>query len=77
MVTKAAQACANSVTDEELNKGMLYPDVNRLREVSLNVAVATANQAIEEGLSNTPKEGLEERGHQSAWQPAYPIIEPE
>ncbi len=49
------QCLANFVTDEELEKGMCFPRVSKIREVALHVATAVANQALEEGLCRDSK----------------------
>ncbi len=64
MVTAAAKALARCVHDEELERGLLYPDVSRLREVSLHVADSVSRQAEEEGLAT--------HGPQfETWNPVY------
>eukprot|EP00501_MAST-03F_sp_TOSAG23-6_P001832 GSMAST32.ASY1.ANO1.1910.1 assembled CDS len=50
MVYSCAVACAESVSEDELNKGMVFPDLDRIREVSLNVGTATVTAAAKEGL---------------------------
>ena len=51
MFTAAASALAESLTDEELERGQLYPEVSRLREVTRRVAVAVLEQARTEGVA--------------------------
>jgi malate dehydrogenase (oxaloacetate-decarboxylating)(NADP+) len=46
MLYLAAQACTDSMTSEEIAQGRTFPDIKRIREVSLAVAIAV----IEEGL---------------------------
>ena len=74
MVTVASQACADSATQEELDQGMLYPAIERLREVSANVALAVANQAIQDGITNTTTQQVSQALKQALWDPAYPQI---
>jgi malate dehydrogenase (oxaloacetate-decarboxylating)(NADP+) len=38
MIYASAEALSQSVTDEEVDKGLLYPDITRIREVSVTVA---------------------------------------
>lgn len=47
----AAQAVANSLSDEELRADKVVPDRDRLREVSLNVATAVVMEAQNMGLA--------------------------
>ena len=49
MLHAAAEACANSVSDAEMARGQVFPDVERIRDVSLNVAVATVESALKDG----------------------------
>ncbi len=77
MVTVAAQACANSVSEEELDQGMLYPNIERLREVSANVAREVANQAVTDGITNMDPAQIDSTLARSMWEPTYPTIEAE
>ncbi|MEM7100956.1 MAG: NAD-dependent malic enzyme [Pseudomonadota bacterium] len=74
MVTAAAAACAESVTQDELDQGMLYPAIERLRDVSANVAKAVALQASAEGLSNIDESSINTSIDQVMWQPDYPEL---
>lgn len=51
MFVAAARALSAQVTDADLEVGRLYPDLTRLREVSVRVAEAVAQVAVEEGLA--------------------------
>ena len=66
MVTAASRACAEAVSDAELAEGMLYPDIARLREVSIQVAAAVA-QAAGKDIST---DDIAKR----MWSPEYPAI---
>ena len=74
MVSAASLAAAESVTDEELANGMLFPEISRLRDVTINVARAVANKAIDDGFANTTREDIESRLQNGLWQPDYPTI---
>ena len=74
MVSAASLAAAESVTDEELANGMLFPEISRLRDVTINVARAVANKAIDDGFANTTREAIESRLQNGLWQPDYPTI---
>ncbi|KAI8975413.1 malic enzyme, NAD binding domain-containing protein [Mycotypha africana] len=58
MIYEAAKALANSLTEDEIAQGWLYPSLKRIREVSAKVATAVCEQAIREKLA-TSKELLE------------------
>ena len=74
MVSTAARAVAECVSDDERAVNMLYPAIARLREVSLEVARAVAVQAIEQGHSNQSPEGLKSRIEAEMWVPDYGVI---
>ncbi len=48
MLNAAVDALSSAVTDEELSAGLLYPAMNRLREVSLRVAAAVQARAVDD-----------------------------
>lgn len=51
MFLKAAQVLAEMVTPNDFEKGCIYPELTRIREVSFNIAVAVAEQAYEKGIA--------------------------
>lgn len=51
MFQAAAGAVAGSVADEDLALGRLFPDLERIRDVSLAIAVAISRVAFEQDLS--------------------------
>ena len=55
MFLTAARTLAGALTPEELESGRIYPPLTRIREVSKQIAVATANLAYDLGLANGPK----------------------
>jgi malate dehydrogenase (oxaloacetate-decarboxylating) len=71
MISVAANALAEAVTEDELQRGLLYPAVKRLREVSAQVAVAVMKQAAEEGRC-VGEDNYEQRVEQAMWLPRYP-----
>lgn len=80
MLYVAAKALANFVTDEELAEGKVFPHISKIREVSHRVAVAVANEAVEQGLATslTDKdiEHLEQFVARKMYDPIYvPVIE--
>jgi len=48
----AAKVLASCVSEEDLALGRIYPDLNRIREVSTAIAIAVADVAFERGLTN-------------------------
>ena len=49
----------------------LLPPVTALREVSIAVARAVAQQACREGLTDCPEDAIEPAIHAKMWQPRY------
>jgi malic enzyme len=47
---EAARALASELSSDELDNGLLYPPISRLRQVSLNVATKLIPKAAELGL---------------------------
>ncbi len=72
MITEAAQALADTVTDEELANGLLYPSVQRLSEVTTIVAARIAKCAVEEGLARQVPDDIAKAIEASIWKPVYP-----
>lgn len=74
MVSAASAAAANSMTEQELADGMLFPEISRLRDVTKQVAHAVASKAIDDGYANTTKDVVEDLLENGLWQPDYPEI---
>ena len=55
MFLTAARIVANEVSEVDLQFGRVYPPLPRIREVSLNVAVAVAEVAYANGLAARPR----------------------
>ena len=55
MFLAAASTLAKSVDDNELALGSMYPKLTRIREVSLDIAVAVAEVAYEQGLAQAER----------------------
>jgi malate dehydrogenase (oxaloacetate-decarboxylating)(NADP+) len=51
----AASALAHQVTEEYLAQGTIFPPLSRIREVSLGIATAVAQEAYDSGLATAPK----------------------
>ncbi len=72
MFLAAAKALAAQVSAADLESGMIYPTLTRMRECSHAVACATAAQAVKEGLADEEiMENLEQRVQQAMWVPEY------
>jgi malic enzyme len=71
MFSASAQALAQAVTDEELARGLLYPSISRLREVSVLVAIAVIEQAVNEGQCESPADDLSAYVRGAMWEPRY------
>ncbi|MEM7411104.1 MAG: NAD-dependent malic enzyme [Myxococcota bacterium] len=56
MFLAAAAALAGEVSPEEISNGSLYPDLPRIREVSVSIARAVAEQAHRDELASAPAE---------------------
>ena len=76
MANAGSRALARQVTDEECEAGLLFPSVQRLREVSYEIAVAVARQAAQEGVSPVADSEIERRVRQEMWEPNYPEYAP-
>lgn len=76
MLSVAARELAASVSDDELERGLLYPAVHRLRDVSARIAVAVIEQAVAEGNGEAPADDLAEFVAQVMWKPVYPEYVP-
>jgi malate dehydrogenase (oxaloacetate-decarboxylating) len=77
MFTVAAETLASEVNDAEIERGLLYPGLRRLRQVSRRIAVATAAKAARDGVAPShPQEELERRAAAQMWEPVYPRLVP-
>jgi malate dehydrogenase (oxaloacetate-decarboxylating) len=75
--TAAAEALAGALTDEEMGSGLLFPAIDRLREVTREVASAVGRQAIaEEQGPPHAEEDVSARVAAAMWSPDYPEIVP-
>ncbi len=72
MISATATALAAEVTPDELDRGMVYPDIGRLREVSRVVAAAVMRAASEEGVGDALHDNeIEARIRAATWEPIY------
>ncbi|MCH8142292.1 MAG: NAD-dependent malic enzyme [Proteobacteria bacterium] len=72
MVSAAAYALAEQVTESELKRGLLFPAVSRLREVSKAVAVAVAKAAQTDGVAESSEKEFADLVDAAMWWPDYP-----
>ena len=70
MITACARSLADQVTDEELDKGLLFPDVTRLRDVTVHAAEAVAARAAEDGVASQSASRADVEA--AMWWPEYP-----
>lgn len=75
MFLAAATALADCVADELVETGCLFPDIADVGAVSQKVAMAVAQQAIDEGLAE-PIEDLSSALEAKTWTPEYLPYEP-
>jgi malate dehydrogenase (oxaloacetate-decarboxylating)(NADP+) len=54
MFYAAAKSLAQNVSAAELERGTVYPDLTRIRQISRDIAVAVCGVAEEAGLANRP-----------------------
>jgi malate dehydrogenase (oxaloacetate-decarboxylating) len=74
MVLVASYALAGYVAEKHLSRGLIYPPVEEMRDVSLRVAVRVLQQAFDDGVARTTKttrEGAEAYVRGKFWRPAY------
>jgi malate dehydrogenase (oxaloacetate-decarboxylating) len=76
MTSAASKTLAAQVTDRELETGLLFPSVTRLRAVSFEIAVAVAREAVRDGVAGVSADGVERRVRETMWEPDYPEFEP-
>ena len=70
MFLDASKALAAQVTQADLDESALYPELTRIRDCSLAVAVAVIKRAIAEGHA-APMENIEATVRNAMWTPDY------
>ena len=55
MFFTAAKTLAHMVTEEELNAGTIYPDLGKIRQITLAIAAAVCRLAWDQGLAQYPE----------------------
>jgi malic enzyme len=76
MTQAASKTLAAQITNEELETGLLYPSVSRLRAVSQIVAVAVGRQAVRDGVAAIGEDAVERAVAATVWDPDYPSLMP-
>ena len=72
MFLASAKALAGMVAEDDLAQGRVYPALDRIREVSAYIAVATAQVAYDRGLATVPKPvNLLEAAKAAMYEPEY------
>lgn len=75
MFTIAAEIVAQTVPDQQLAAGMLFPRLTELREITLRIACAVVREANASGLGNPIPDGeVEARTRRMMWDPSYAKI---
>ena len=80
MLYVAAKALAECVSEEELNRGQIFPHISQIRFVSHQVAMAVVEEAVRDGLATkiTKEElkGLDTFVASKMYYPEYvPLVE--
>ncbi|MCB1110077.1 MAG: NAD-dependent malic enzyme [Chlamydiia bacterium] len=52
----------------------LFPRLDQLRPISRDIAIAVANEAIQEGVCKTPPKNVEQAVQEAMWEPKYPRL---
>ena len=53
----AARILADQLSEDDLNDGTIYPKMTKLREISLNIAIAVSEYLYDQGLAKTERPG--------------------
>jgi malate dehydrogenase (oxaloacetate-decarboxylating)(NADP+) len=73
MFLAAAETLADQVSQADFESGRLYPPLNTIRNISLNIATAVAEVAFEEGLASVPRpDDLTAFIQSQMYEPNYP-----
>ncbi len=72
MFLAAARTLADQVSQTELDKGMIYPPLSNIREVSVNIAMAVAEYAYKIKITQSARpEDLEQKIRDYMYDPEY------
>ena len=68
----AARTLAQMVTDEELASGTLYPDLGKIRQISLAIAAAVSRLAWDQGIASYDEpDDIRDHVRSCMWHPVY------
>lgn len=73
MFVAAAETVSQMIDTSKLGAPIL-PTVENLREISIEVAIAVAKAAIEDGVARNIPTDVEQAIYDAMWEPTYPII---
>jgi malate dehydrogenase (oxaloacetate-decarboxylating)(NADP+) len=72
MFFTAAKTLAQMVTEEELEAGTLYPDLGKIRQISLAIATSVCRLAWDQGLAQYEQpDDIREYVRSCMWHPNY------
>lgn len=72
MITRTAESLAAQVSDEELARGQLYPNIDRLRQVTHAVATDCLDQAFKDSVAQIQRpENMSQEIDRAMWHPIY------
>ncbi|XP_070021292.1 NAD-dependent malic enzyme, mitochondrial [Nicotiana tabacum] len=86
MLQAAAECLAAYMTEEDILKGVIYPSISRIRDITKEVAAAVVKEAIEEDLAEGYREmdsrelrkldeaQISEFVENNMWRPDYPTL---
>ena len=76
MFHRAALTLAEAVPDDMLSRGSVFPSLEDLKAVSLEIAVSVAREAYRLGIATVPEPAdLKQTIREYTWQPEYrPLI---
>jgi malate dehydrogenase (oxaloacetate-decarboxylating)(NADP+) len=74
MFAAAAEALAHTVSEDDLENGLIYPPLMRVREVSVDIAAAVARVAYKRKLATVPAPSdLAAYVRSRMWEPKYEV----
>lgn len=77
MFTAAARALAGLVSDDDIDSGLCFPPLTKLREVSAAIAAAVVREAIRSHVGRPlPDDSIEKLIAWKMWEPSYPHLKP-
>ena len=72
MFFTAAKTLAHMVTEEELAAGTIYPDLGKIRQISLAIACAVCRLAWDEGIARYAEPAdIRQHVRDCMWHPEY------